>query len=74
MSSLDVITWFVPYTAGSELARRMRDAEEKLLEMTGYKMKIVERAGLKLEDILHKADPWQGLDCGRARCMLCLTK
>ena len=44
---------FVSYTVGSELAKRMRDAEETLLEMTGYKLKIVERAGLKLEDILH---------------------
>ena len=39
---------FVPYTVASEIAKRMRYAEDKLLEMTGYKMKIVERAGLKL--------------------------
>ena len=65
---------FVPYTEGSELAKRLRDAENTLQEMTGYKMKIVERSGLKLEEMLHKADPWQGQDCGRARCLLCLTK
>jgi hypothetical protein len=65
---------FVPYTVGSELAKRMRDAEEKWKEITGYKLKIVERAGLQLEDILHKADPWQGQDCGRDKCLLCLTK
>jgi hypothetical protein len=56
---------FVPYTVGSELAKRMRDAEEKLQEMTGYKLKIVERTGTKLVDILQKADPWQGQECGR---------
>ena len=42
--------------------------------MTGYRLKIVERSGLKLEDILHKADPWQGQDCNRERCFLCKTK
>ena len=65
---------FVPYTLGSELAKRMRAAEEKLMEMTGYKLKIVERSGTKLEDILHKADPWQGQYCGREMCLLCQTK
>ena len=65
---------FVPYTEGSELAKRLRDAENKLQDMTGYKMKIVERSGLKLEEMLHKADPWQWQDCGRDRCLLCLTK
>ena len=50
---------FVPYTAvGSELARRMRQAESTLQEMTGFRLKIVERSGRKLEDMLHKSDPW----------------
>ena len=65
---------FVPYTVGSELAKRMREAETTLQSMTGYRLKIVERSGLKLEDILHKADPWQGQECGREKCLLCLTK
>ena len=56
---------FVPYTVGSELAKRMRQAESSLHDMTGYRIKIVERSGAKLEDILHKSDPWQGQDCGR---------
>ena len=52
---------FVPYTVGSELAKIMRDAGSKIQEMTGYRLKIVERAGLKLEDLLHRAEPglWQ---------------
>ena len=48
---------FVPYTVGSILAKQMRDAENTLQSMTGYRLKIVERAGTKLEDILTKADP-----------------
>ena len=63
---------FVPFTVGSELARRMREAEATLQSMTGYRIKIVERSGLKLEDALCKADPWQGQDCGREKCLLCL--
>ena len=65
---------FVPYTPGSELAKRLREAETKLNELTGYKLKVVERAGIKLQDLLHKADPWQGADCQRAECWPCETK
>ena len=52
----------------------MREAEAKLETLTGYKLKVVERAGTKLVDILTKSDPWQGADCGREDCLLCLTK
>ena len=38
------------------------------------KIKIVERTGRKLVDLLHKADPWQGADCSREKCLLCSTK
>ena len=44
---------------GSILAKRMREAEENLLLSTGYKLKIVERGGTKLEDLLHRSDPCQ---------------
>ena len=65
---------FTPYTTNSALAKSMREAEEKLGELTGYKIKVVESAGTRLEDILHKSDPWQGIDCGRTGCLLCTTK
>ena len=65
---------FVPYTRGSTLAKRMREAEVKLQSMTGYRLKVVERSGTKLQDILHKSDPWQGQDCERPDCLLCKTK
>jgi hypothetical protein len=42
--------------------------------MSGYRMKIVDRGGSKLVDILHKANPWAGEDCQRKRCLLCTTK
>ena len=65
---------FVPYTAHSELASRLRESEEKLKGMTGYRLKIVEKVGVKLVDILHKADPWAGEQCGRKGCLMCEIK
>ena len=56
---------FIPCTRGGELAKRMREAEEELGKQTGYKIKIVERAGTKIIDLLHKTNPWQGEDCKR---------
>ena len=65
---------FVPYTAGSKLVKSLRDAEEKLGSLTGYRFKMVEKAGDKLENLLTKSNPWQGMDCGRPQCLLCQTK
>ena len=45
---------FVPFTKGSQLARRMRETELTMEQMSGYKLKIVERGGIKLEHILVK--------------------
>ena len=65
---------FVPYTVEGELAKRFREAEQELGRQTGIKLKIVEKSGTKLVDLLHQADPWQGQDCGRPLCILCQTK
>ena len=65
---------FVPYTNHSELAARLRENEQRMEEMTGYRIKIVERGGKQLVDILHKANPWAGQDCQRDGCLLCRTK
>jgi hypothetical protein len=59
---------YVPYTKHSELAGRLRESEESMAAM------IVERGGTKLVDMLHKANPWAGQDCGRLRCLLCTTQ
>ena len=65
---------FVPYTHGSRLAKKLREAEVTLEDQTGYRLKIVERAGRRLEDMLHKSDPWEGTLCGRPKCLPCKTK
>ena len=65
---------FIPYTPGSELAKKWRENEENFSKITQNKIKIVERTGTKLVDLLTKADPWKGADCQRENCLLCLTK
>ena len=65
---------FVTQTPSSILAKNMREGEEMLERTTGYKMKIVERAGDSLEGLLHRSNPWSGTDCAREKCLLCETK
>ena len=65
---------FVPYTAEGELVKRYREAEQELGRQTGIRLKVVEKTGTKLVDLLHRSDPWQGEDCGRPQCLLCETK
>ena len=65
---------FVPYTKHSELAIRLRENEERMESLTGYKIKIVEKGGTKLVDMLHKANPWAGSDCKRPGCLLCTSR
>ena len=43
---------FVPYTPGSVLAKKLRENEEKMGKLTKNKIKIVERTGTKIQDIL----------------------
>ena len=65
---------FVQQTRGSGLAKKMREEEEMLEKLTGYRLKVVERAGDSLEGLLHKSNPWSGADCAREKCLLCETK
>ena len=65
---------FIPYTVNGGLAKQTREAEEELGRQTGYKIKIIERTGTRIMDLLHKSNPWQGEDCRRPGCLLCSTK
>ena len=51
---------FVPQTKHSELAKKLRECENELVKVTGYKIKIVERCGTSLTRILTKSNPWGG--------------
>ena len=65
---------YVPHTHGSRLAKAMREKENELEKLTGYRVKIVEKAGDPLERIIVKSNPWSGQDCERGGCFLCQTK
>ena len=56
------------------VARRLHEVETDIEKQTGNKLKIVERSGVKLIDLLHRSDPWEGKDCERNGCILCRTK
>ena len=65
-----VSVMFVPHTPGGELAKLLRENEEKISKMTENSIKIVERTGVKLQDTITKSNPWKGQDCGRKNCLL----
>ena len=62
---------FVQYTENGELANRIRTVISQLKPWTGLNFKVVERVGEKLEDLLHKSNPWEKTDCKRADCFTC---
>ena len=64
---------FVPQTPGGILASRLRLAEKQLADLTGENVKIVERGGTTLKQVLHKSNPWTGGFCGRIDCLPCIT-
>ena len=62
---------FVPHTEKSELAKRWRAQLEVLEKVGSIKIKVVERAGSKLVDLLHKSNVWSDADCKREDCIIC---
>ena len=52
----------------------MREKLESLEKLGKFKIKIVERAGNKLVDVLHKSNAWSELDCEREDCIICSTE
>ena len=62
---------FLQHTAHSELATRVREKLSELEKVGKVKVKIVERCGDKLVDLLHKSNVCADLDCGRDNCWPC---
>ena len=62
---------FVPHTEKSQLAKRIREKLEMLEKLSNLSVRVIERAGEKIEDILHKSNPWKGENCGRKGCIFC---
>ena len=64
---------FIQHTKNSELAKRMRSKLETIEKVSSIKIKIVERTGDKVVEILHKSDAWSDLDCERPDCLICTS-
>ena len=52
-----ISTLFVDRTQNNVLLDRLRETEYEIAGLTGYRIKIVEKNGLKLEHLLVKRDP-----------------
>ena len=51
----------------------MRQKEVELEKLTGYRCKVVERGGVMIQRLLTKSNSWEGVDCGRGKCLVCAT-
>ena len=62
---------FIPATPGGILAKQMREREEILGKDSKFRLKIVEKGGKKMKDLLVKKDPFPSLPCEESFCPLC---
>ena len=62
---------FCPRTAGSELAEKWRELEEKGAESRGWRYKVVEQGGRQIRSLLCR-NPWAG-PCSSPLCKVCTT-
>ena len=66
---------FVPHTPEGGLAQALQAAKDEFARLHSVaRVKIIERGGCKVKDILGKKDPWASTGCGRQDCMVCLSK
>ena len=61
---------FVPSTKGCMLIKSLKEEEEKMAELTGFKVKFQEAGGSKLVNCFDK-DLGKGQHCGRSPCPPC---
>ena len=62
---------FVPHTDKSELAKLWRDKLEAFEKLGSIKLKVVERTGKILIELLRKSNSWSDMDCQRDDCIIC---
>ena len=62
---------FVEQTVGGVLAKRLKEVEDRLAAITGYRVRITETSGSQLCRILPNTNPWGQGDCERVECYTC---
>ena len=60
---------FIPATPSGEL-KKMYQAE---MRKSGFKIKVIEKAGSSLKRALQKSDPFRKKVCGRKDCLICTS-
>ena len=64
---------FLPHTPGGVLARQLQEKEDQFAKLHQIgRVKMVERGGRKLKDVLTVKDPWTSGPCGRGDCLVCV--
>ena len=67
------VTVIFPQTRKGELAKRLQRVEEDITKVTGSRVRVVERSGVMVRKMLHRSNPWAGGNCGRKKCLPCLS-
>ena len=62
---------FVEQTPHGELAKQLRELLVRLEATMGFKIKVVERAGMSLASQFSQTSIWEGSKCGRLECLTC---
>jgi hypothetical protein len=65
---------FVPPTPGGGLLRELKNREQELNKTNEYRIKIVEKGGRKVEDIMVNKNPFKAEKCTEKWCPLCSGK
>ena len=68
-----VTVMFVSQTPNGELAKKLQKVENEISRFTGERVRICERGGKTIREILHKSNPWSGGPCGRKNCLPCIN-
>ena len=62
---------YVPRTNEGRPLTMLREVETSMSKLTDVKIKLVEKTGNSLADILVKSDPWGNIECQRLSCTTC---
>jgi hypothetical protein len=61
---------FVPNTKGGTLTRKLKEREDELSNVTGFRIRFQEAGGRQLKNLFN-TDLGSGLHCGRTPCPPC---
>ena len=74
-SSLDIRgVIFFDHTPDTMLAKKIRMEEVKIAKVTSYRVKVVKKAGDRLDRLLIGGDSHRGNECMRESCRRCWSK